>query len=127
MYVMNKNAVLVSRASHTQNVPHVNRPQRLPVTSEIATNNTPISAEAPAKRSQMRERERLLTYTAEHNAVSPKAKYATQIDGTCTYIIRTVLPCTTSSAEKINPLSTRKITAIAVAIPNFCVVGVAVL
>jgi hypothetical protein len=55
MYVTKRNAVVVRRASHVQKVPQVKRPQRLPVTREIAMNTTPTSAEAPAIRSHVND------------------------------------------------------------------------
>ena len=74
MYVTNKNAVVVRRASHVQYVPQVRRPHKLPVTSEIPINNTPTSAEAPAIRSHVSERVRFHKYAAEDTAVITKAK-----------------------------------------------------
>ncbi|CAB4761108.1 unannotated protein [freshwater metagenome] len=82
MYVMNKNAVLVSLASHTQYVPQVSLPHILPVTKETATNKTPISPDAPATRSHARERFLADKYTPEHTAVIANAIYAVQMDGT---------------------------------------------
>ena len=44
---------MVTRASHTQNVPQVMRPHSEPVSNVIAMNSTPISALAPAMRSHV--------------------------------------------------------------------------
>ena len=55
MYVTSRNAVVVRRASHSQNTPHVRRPHSAPTTSVMAMNSTPTSALAPARRSQPSE------------------------------------------------------------------------
>ena len=55
MYVTKRNAVVVSRASHRQNTPHVSRPHSIPTTSVMPMNSTPTSALAPARRSQPSE------------------------------------------------------------------------
>jgi hypothetical protein len=75
---MNMKAVVVTRASHTQNVPQLNRPHSAPVSSVTAMYTTPISALAPAIRSQTSERVRRHRYAAEDTAVTTKATYATQ-------------------------------------------------
>ena len=47
--------MVVRRASHSQNTPHVSRPHSAPTTSVTPMNSTPTSALAPARRSQPSE------------------------------------------------------------------------
>lgn len=70
----NSSAVVVSRASHTQYLPHDRRPHKLPVTSVTATYNTPISALAPAMRSQLSERVRGHRYATLATPVTTNAR-----------------------------------------------------
>ena len=51
----NSSAVVVRRASHCQKTPHVSRPHSAPTTRVTPTNAVPISALAPASRSQPSE------------------------------------------------------------------------
>ena len=74
MYVTNRNAVVVSRASQRQNTPHVSRPHSIPANSVIAMNSTPTSALAPARRSHPSECFFGKRYSAEATAVTAKAR-----------------------------------------------------
>ena len=74
MYVTNRNAVVVSRASQRQNTPHVSRPHSIPTNSVIAMNSTPTSALAPARRSQPRACLLGNRYSADAKAVTANAR-----------------------------------------------------
>ena len=115
---MNKNAVVVTRASHTQKVPHDNRPHNAPAKRVTAMNSTPISALAPAMRSQASERVRRHRYAADDTAVTMKATYATQTVPTCTYRMRTLSPWITSGGESTRPNSATAASETTVAAPS---------
>src|SRR6476469_8659797 len=85
-------AVLVSRASHSHQVPQVGRPHKEPTTSIIAVNSTPTSADAPASRSQDAFRVRGTSHSTDAIAVTPNARYASHAHGTWRYSRRTASP-----------------------------------
>ena len=74
---MNKNAVVVTRASHTQNLPHDSRPHSAPANSVSAMKSTPTSALAPAMRSHVSDVVRFHKNANDASAVTPNATYAT--------------------------------------------------
>src|SRR5437763_13215779 len=83
-------AVVVSRGSHVQYVPHTGFPHSEPRKVVSAVNSTPISADACATRSN---RIFLVTrYAMEHANTTPKLRYASHAAGTWTYINRCTLP-----------------------------------
>src|SRR5262245_65730268 len=96
-------AVLVSRASHSQNTPHVRRPHSAPTTRVMPMNSTPAAALAPASRSQPRECFLEKRYTPEARAVTKKARYASHAEGTWTYRMRTDSRWLTSAGENPRP------------------------
>ena len=93
----------------------------------MAIKTTPTSADAPATRSKPIACLRLSNQHADAKAVTMNARYATHAVGTCTYIIRTASPWSTSFGVTINPpITTQAIDTIANA-PINRVVGVATL
>ena len=74
--------VVVRRGSHCHHTPQTLRPQTDPVTRHSVVNNTPISAEASANRSQ-RDLPRT-RYITLPTATTPNAANASQALGTCT-------------------------------------------
>src|SRR6266545_2766734 len=90
-------AVVVSRGSHVHHVPHTGLAQMDPNTMVRAVNSTPTSAEDAASRSH---RVRfVLRYAMLAMNTTPKDRYATHADGTCTYMSRIKVPCSTSGGE----------------------------
>jgi hypothetical protein len=75
----------------------------MPVMSVSAMNTTPISALAPATRSNPSECFLWNTYNAEHTAVTVNARYAVHTVGTCTYMMRTESPWLRSAGENSKP------------------------
>src|SRR6266511_6452279 len=96
-------AVVVSRGSHVHHVPHTGLAQMDPNTMVRAVNSTPTSAEAAASRSH---RVRfVLRYAMLATNTTPKDRYATHADGTCTYMSRIKVPCSTSGGETTSDMT----------------------
>src|SRR3978361_592952 len=91
----------VRRASQTHQAPQVGFPHRLPVAKQTAVNPAPtgpISAAARSASGWRQISDRMLQPASEKEPAE-----ASQANGTCTYMMRTVSPCCQSSGAKNSP------------------------
>src|SRR5881628_2039281 len=109
-------AVVVSRGSHVHHVPQTGLAQMDPKTMVSAVNSTPTSAEAAASRSHLVRF--VFRYARVATNTTPKERYATHADGTCTYMSRINVPCSTSGGETTSDITALATNPAAARTPN---------